>query len=76
MKVDPVLGLFAYDDVVVRGGNLANAVATPLVQTDEGKLFGQATGKLSFDWGKGFRLTLKGSCEAAVGFLEPPAVLV
>jgi hypothetical protein len=40
VKVESVLGLSAYDDVVVRGGNLATAVASPLVRTDEGKLFG------------------------------------
>jgi hypothetical protein len=69
VKVDPVLGLFAYDDVVVRGGNLATAVANPLVQTDQGKLFGQATGKLSFDWGKGLSSYVEGELRGRSGVL-------
>jgi hypothetical protein len=67
VKVDPVLGLFVYDDVVVRGGNLATAVANPLVQTDQGKLFGQATGKLSFDWGKGLSSYVEGELRGRSG---------
>jgi hypothetical protein len=69
VKVEPVLGLFAYDDVVVRGGNLATTVASPLVATDEGKLFGQATGKMNFDWGKGFSSYIEGEVRGRSGVL-------
>jgi hypothetical protein len=75
VKVEPVLGLFAYDDVVVRGGNLATAVASPLVRTDEGKLFGQATGKMSFDWGKGFSSYVEGEVRGRSGVLGAAARL-
>lgn len=54
VRVDPVVGLFAYSDVVIHGGTLATAVGSPLVPTDEGKIFGQATGKVGLDWGRGW----------------------
>ena len=60
VRVDPVLGLFAYSDVEVQGGTLAAAVATPLVPTDQGKVFGQLTGKLGFDWGRGWTSYVEG----------------
>ena len=69
VKVEPVLGLFAYNDVVVRGGNLATVVASPLVQTDEGKIFGQATGKVSFDWGRGLSSYVEGEVRGRSGVL-------
>jgi hypothetical protein len=40
------LTLLAYDDVQIRGGTLAVAAGVPLAPTDEGKMFGQAIGKL------------------------------
>jgi hypothetical protein len=69
VKVEPVLGLFVYDDVIVRGGNLATAVASPLVRTDEGKLFGQATGKMKFDWTERFSSYLEGEVRGRSGVL-------
>ena len=69
VKVEPVLGLFAYNDVVVRGGNFAAAVASPLVRTDEGKMFGQATGKTSFDWGRGLSSYVEGEVRGRSGVL-------
>jgi hypothetical protein len=69
VKVDPVLGLFAYDDVIVHGGTLAAALANPLVRTDEGKVFGQATGKLGFDWGKGLSSYIEGEVRGRSGVL-------
>lgn len=40
------LTLLAYDDVIISGGTLAVATSVPLAPTDEGKIFGQAIGKL------------------------------
>jgi hypothetical protein len=67
VKVEPVLGLFVYDDVDISGGTLAAAVGVPLVPTDEGKLFGQATGKLSFDWGRGLSTFIEGEARGRNG---------
>jgi hypothetical protein len=40
------LTLLAYDDVVISGGTLAVATGIPMAPTDEGKIFGQAIGRL------------------------------
>jgi hypothetical protein len=40
------LALLAYDDVTISGGTLAVATGVPLAPTDEGKIFGQAIGRL------------------------------
>jgi hypothetical protein len=69
VRVDPVVGLFVYDDVVVKGGTFVTAVANPLVRTDEGKLFGQATGKLGFDWGRGLSSYIEGEVRGREGVL-------
>jgi hypothetical protein len=69
VQVNPVLGLFAYNDVQVVGGTLAAAIGNPLVATDEGKLFGQATGKLGFDWGRGFSSYIEGEVRGRSGVL-------
>ncbi len=50
VKVEESLTGLAYSDVKVNGGSLAVAVGTPLVPTDEGKVFGQGVGKLNFLW--------------------------
>jgi hypothetical protein len=60
VRVDWVVGLFAYSDVVVSGGVVAVVVGNPLVPTDENKIFGQATAKLSFDWGRGLSSYVEG----------------
>ena len=53
-SVEATLTALAYDDVSITGGTLVTSVAgaSPLVPTDEGKVFGQVTGKLNFDWSK------------------------
>jgi outer membrane autotransporter protein len=53
VRIDPVVGLYLYDDIVVRGGTLGPSLANGLIKTDESRLFGQATGKATFDWGRG-----------------------
>jgi hypothetical protein len=40
------LTLLAYDDVTISGGTLAVATGVPMAPTDEGKIFGQAIGRL------------------------------
>jgi hypothetical protein len=51
-RVDGTVTALAYDDVSITGGTLST-IATPLVPTYEGKLFGQLIGKLNFDYGNG-----------------------
>ncbi len=60
VRVDPVIGIFAYSDVLVEGGTLATAVGTPMAPDDEGKVFIQATSKLGFDWGHGWSSYIEG----------------
>ena len=69
VKVESTVGLFAYDDAIVQGGNLATTVAAPLVKTDEGKIFGQGTGKMNFDWGKGISSYIEGEVRGRRGVL-------
>jgi len=62
-SVDSTLTLLAYDSVSITGDNLTTALAgttlagtpvagTPLCPSDQGKVFGQAIGKLNFDWSR------------------------
>jgi hypothetical protein len=60
VRINPVLGLFAYSDVLVHGETLATAVGPPVVPTDEGKVFVQATSKFDFDWGRGWSSYVEG----------------
>ncbi len=45
LQFNGTLSTFLYDDVIISGGTLVNAVA-PLTPTDAGKIFGQLIGKL------------------------------
>ncbi|HXX09107.1 MAG TPA: hypothetical protein VEJ43_13675 [Pseudolabrys sp.] len=56
----PTLALLAYDDVVINGGTLAVATGTPLAPTDEGKVFGQAIGKLEAQVSKNLSTSIEG----------------
>jgi len=67
VRVDPVLGIFAYSDVEVVGGTLASAVGTTMVPTDQGKVFGQGTGKLAFNWGGGWSSYVEGEVRGRSG---------
>jgi hypothetical protein len=60
VRVESILGLFAYSDVVVNGGVLAVVVGNLLAPTDQNKIFGQATAKLNFDWGRGLSAYVEG----------------
>ena len=60
VRVGWVVGLSAYSDVVVSGGVLAVVVGNLLVPTDQNKIFGQATAKLNFDWGRGLSSYVEG----------------
>ena len=60
VRVELIVGLFAYSDVVVSGGVLAVVVGNLLVPTDQNKIFGQATAKLNFDWGRGLSSYVEG----------------
>jgi hypothetical protein len=48
--VEGTLTGLAYSDVVINGGSIAVAAGSPMVPTDEGKVFGQGIGKLNFLW--------------------------
>jgi hypothetical protein len=48
--VEGSLSGLVYSDVVINGGTLAVVLGTPLVPTDQGKVFGQGIGKLNFIW--------------------------
>jgi len=54
------LALLAYDDVVIRGGTLAVALGTPLAPTDEGKLWGQAIGRLEAQLTQNWSIAVEG----------------
>ena len=54
------LTLLAYDDVVISGGTPAVAFAVPMAPTDEGKVFGQAIGKLEAELTKNWSASVEG----------------
>jgi hypothetical protein len=54
------LTLLAYDDVIIEGGTLAVAVGVPLAPTDEGKIFGQAIGRLEAQLNNDWSLNVEG----------------
>jgi hypothetical protein len=43
---EETLTLLAYDDVTITGGTLTTATGEPMAPTDEGRIFGQAIGRL------------------------------
>ena len=45
LQFNGTLSTFLYDDVIISGGTLVNAIS-PLTPTDAGKIFGQLIGKL------------------------------
>jgi hypothetical protein len=55
VEINPTLTAILYDDFIVTGNTLASAAFGPttLVPTDEGYIFGQVIGRLTFDWGRG-----------------------
>lgn len=69
VRVDPVVGLYLYSDVYVRGGTLGSAVANGFIKTDEGRLFAQGTGKATFDWGRGLSSYIEGEVRGRNGAL-------
>jgi hypothetical protein len=54
------LTLLGYDDVTITGGTLAVATGTPLAPTDEGKMFGQAIGRLEAELTKNWTASVEG----------------
>ena len=56
VTVVPTLTALLYDDFIVTGNTLVSAAFGPttFVPTDEGYIFGQLIGRITFDWGKGF----------------------
>jgi outer membrane autotransporter protein len=61
VTVEPSLAMLLYDDVSIEGGTLATVLApVPQAPTDAGKIFGQAIGKLNFDFGSGFSAYTEG----------------
>jgi hypothetical protein len=70
IPVDATLTTLLYDDVSITGGTLASVVGGPLVPTGEGLIFGQALGKLNFDWSrdiKGFSTFIEGEVRGTSG---------
>ena len=59
VTITPTLTALAYDDFVIHGGTVASAVA-PLVPTFEGRIFGQAIGRVNFDWTRSFSSYVEG----------------
>jgi len=59
VHVEPTLTALLYDDVSITGGTLITATS-PIVPTDEGKLFGQLIGKMNFDFGRGVSSFVEG----------------
>ena len=55
VEINPTLTAILYDDFIVTGNTLVSAAFGPttLVPTDEGYIFGQVIGRLTFDWGRG-----------------------
>jgi hypothetical protein len=60
VRVAPVVAIYAYDDVLIRGGTLATVLGVPLAPTDEGKVFIRANTRLGFDWGQGWSSYIEG----------------
>jgi hypothetical protein len=48
--VEASLTALAYDDVSITGGTLSTVVGGTMVPTDEGLVFAQGIGRLTFDW--------------------------
>ena len=59
VNITPTLTALAYDDFSIRGGTVLSAVA-PLVPTLEGRIFGQAIGRVNFDWTRSFSSYVEG----------------
>jgi hypothetical protein len=57
---DGTLTLLAYDDVLISGGTLAVATGTPLTPTEQGKVFGQAIGRLEAQLTKNWSASVEG----------------
>ena len=51
-SIEASLTALAYDDVSITGGTLSTVVAGALVPTDQGLVFAQGLGRLTFDWGQ------------------------
>jgi hypothetical protein len=60
VHIDESLTVLAYDDVVVSGGTLAVATGAPLAPTDEGKIFGQAIGRLEAQLTRNWSVNVEG----------------
>jgi hypothetical protein len=57
-----------YSDVTIDGGTLVSVI-TPLVPTDEGKLFALGNGKVNFDLGNGWSANVEGEVRGRTGIL-------
>jgi hypothetical protein len=60
VHIDESLTVLAYDDVVVSGGTLAVVTGAPLAPTDEGKIFGQAIGRLEAQLTRNWSVNIEG----------------
>jgi hypothetical protein len=54
------LTLLGYDDVLISGGTVAVATGVPVAPTDEGKIFGQAIGRLEAELTKNWTASVEG----------------
>jgi hypothetical protein len=54
------LTLLGYDDVLISGGTVAVALGVPMAPTDEGKIFGQAIGRLEAELTKNWTASIEG----------------
>ncbi len=64
---DGTLTVLAYDDVLISGGTLAVAVGAPLTPTDQGKLFGQAIGRLEAQLTQNWSANIEGEVRGSTG---------
>jgi hypothetical protein len=68
VRVEPTVMGLIYSDVTIDGGTLVSIIS-PLVPTDEGKLFALGNGKINLDFGNGWSANAEGEVRGRTGVL-------